>query len=221
MNENLINSQMRVRRLVFMALFTALAYTSTLIIHPKVMFLTFDVKDAIITLAAMSFGPVSGVVISGLVAFIEFISISETGIYGFIMNFLSSATFSVVASVIYKYKKTMLGGIIGLVASVFGTTAVMLLANILITPNFMKSSTEEVLKFIPTMLLPFNFLKSMANAGLVIGFYKPVSNALKAARAVKRKEEEKLKFDKTTVILLCCAVLISAAAIFVMFTVMK
>ena len=39
------------------------------------MFLTFDVKDAIITLAAMSFGPVSGVVISGLVAFIEFISI--------------------------------------------------------------------------------------------------------------------------------------------------
>ena len=220
MNENLINSQMRVRRLVFMALFTALAYTSTLIIHPKVMFLTFDVKDAIITLAAMSFGPVAGVVISGLVAFIEFISISETGIYGFIMNFLSSATFSVVASVIYKYKKTMLGGIIGLVASVFGTTAVMLLANILITPYFMKSSTEEVLKLIPTMLLPFNFLKSMANAGLVIGFYKPVSNALKAARAVKRKEEEKLKFDKTTVILLLCALAVTAAAITVMFVVM-
>ncbi len=220
MNDKMINSQMRVRKLVFMALFTALAYASTLIVHPKIMFLTFDVKDAIITLASMSFGPLAGVVISGLVAFIEFITISETGIYGLIMNFLSSATFAAVASLIYKYKKTMLGGIIGLVASVFATTSMMLLANILITPYFMKSTTEEVLKLIPTILLPFNFLKAMANAGLVIGFYKPVSNALKAVHAVQRKEDEKLKFDKTTVVLLLCALAITAAAIIVMFAVM-
>ena len=102
MKNSIGNSQTKVRRLVFMALFTALAFASTLIIHPKVLFLTFDIKDAIITLAAMAFGPVSGVIISALVAFIEFISISETGIYGFIMNFVSSATFSLTASLVYK-----------------------------------------------------------------------------------------------------------------------
>ena len=74
---------------------------------------------------------------------------------------------------------------------------------------------------IPTILLPFNFVKALANAGLVIGFYKPISNALKAVGALRRKEDEKLKFDKTTVILLFCAVIVSAAAIVIMFTVMK
>ena len=180
MNNNLIKSRERVKRLVFIALFAALAYASTMIIHPKVLFLTFDVKDAVITLAAMAFGPVSGVVISFLAALIELITISETGIYGFIMNFLGSAVFSLTASIIYKYKKTLAGGIIGLAAAVFSMTATMLLANIFVTPFFMKSSTEEVIKMIPTILLPFNFLKALANAGLVIGFYKPISNALKA-----------------------------------------
>ena len=208
------------KRLVFIALFTALAFSSTLVIHPKVLFLTFDVKDAIITLAAMAFGPVAGALISFLVALIELITISETGIYGFIMNFCSSAVFSVTASLIYKYKKTLFGGIIGLVSSVFATTAVMMLANMLVTPLFMKTSTEEVLKMIPTILLPFNFLKSLANAALVVGFYKPVSNALKAVGAIKRKEDEKLKFDKRTVILLLCAAAISATAIVIMFIVM-
>ena len=220
MNRNLINSQMRVRKLVFMALFTALAYVSTFIIHPKVMFLTFDVKDAIITLASMSFGPIAGVVISALAAFIEFISISDTGLYGLIMNFLSSATFAVTASIIYKYKKTLFGGIIGLVAAVFATVAVMIVANIVVTPLFMKTSTEDVLQLIPKILLPFNLLKALANAGLVIGFYKPVSNALKAVRAVKISENEKLKFDKTTVILFLCAAAITVTALLVMFNVM-
>ncbi len=220
MNNNLIKSRERVKRLVFIALFTALAFSSTLVIHPKVLFLTFDVKDAIITLAAMAFGPAAGVLISFLVALIELITISETGIYGFIMNFCSSAVFSATASLIYKYKKTLFGGIVGLVSSVFATTAFMMLANMLVTPLFIETSTDEVLKMIPTILLPFNFLKAVANAALVIGFYKPVSNALKAVGAIKRKEDEKLKFDKKTVILLLCAAAISATAIVIMFVVM-
>ena len=126
MNNNLIKSRERVKRLVFIALFAALAYASTMIIHPKVLFLTFDVKDAVITLAAMAFGPVAGVTISFLAALIELVTISETGIYGFIMNFLGSAVFSLTASLIYKHKKTLIGGIIGLATAVFSMTAVML-----------------------------------------------------------------------------------------------
>lgn len=219
MNNNLTRSHEKIKRLVFVALFTALAYASTLIIHPKVMFLTFDVKDSVITLAAMAFGPISGVVISFLAAVIEFITMGETGVYGFIMNFIGSSIFSVTAALIYKYKKTLWGGIVGLVTAVFTMTAAMLLANIVVTPYFMKTSTEEVLKLLPTLLLPFNFLKALANAGLVIGFYKPVSNALKAAGAIKMKEDEKLKFDKITLILLICAAFVSAVSVVVMFTV--
>ena len=137
------------------------------------------------------------------------------------MNFLSSTAFSVTASLIYKHKKTLFGGIIGLVASVFATTATMMLANLVITPFFMKTSTEQVIKLIPVLLLPFNFLKALTNAALVIGFYKPVSNALKAVGAVKRRGEEKLKFDKITIVLLALSAFIAAISIVVIFTVIK
>ena len=221
MNNNLMKSRERVKRLVFIALFTALAYASTLIIHPKVMFLTFDVKDTVITLAAMAFGPVTGVVISFLTALIELISISETGIYGFIMNFCGSAVFSLTASLMYKHKKTLAGGIIGLCTAVFSMTAAMLLANILITPYFMKSSAEAVIKLIPTVLLPFNFLKALTNAALVIGFYKPVSNALKSVGAIKKKNDERLKLDKTTLIMIAVAVIVVAVSLTIMFNIVR
>ena len=220
MNNNLIKSRERVKRLVFIALFAALAYASTLIIHPKVLFLTFDVKDTVITLAAMSFGPLAGVIISFLTALIELVTISETGIYGFVMNFCGSAVFSVTASLIYKHKKTFVGGIIGLVAAVFSMTAAMLLANILVTPYFMKSSTEEVIKMIPTVLLPFNFLKALTNAAFVIGLYKPMSNALKSVGAIRKKDDEELRLDKTTVILVAVAAAIAAVSMTIMFNVM-
>ena len=220
MNNNLIKSRERVKRLVFIALFAALAYASTLIIHPKVLFLTFDVKDTVITLAAMSFGPLAGVIISFLTALIELVTISETGIYGFVMNFCGSAVFSVTASLIYKHKKTFVGGIIGLVAAVFSMTAAMLLANILVTPYFMKSSTEEVIKMIPTVLLPFNFLKALTNAAFIIGLYKPMSSALKSVGAIKKKDDEELRLDKTTVILVAIAAAIAAISMTIMFTVM-
>ena len=220
MNNNLIKSRERVKRLVFLALFAALAYASTLIIHPKVLFLTFDVKDTVITLAAMSFGPLAGVIISFLTALIELVTISETGIYGFVMNFCGSAVFSVTASLIYKHKKTFVGGIIGLVAAVFSMTAAMLLANILVTPYFMKSSTEEVIKMIPTVLLPFNFLKALTNAAFIIGLYKPMSNALKSVGAIRKKDDEELRLDKTTVILVAVAAAIAAVSMTIMFNVM-
>ena len=53
--------------------------------------LTFDFKDAILSINALLFGPLTGVVSAALVALVEFITVSDTGVYGLIMNFLSSA----------------------------------------------------------------------------------------------------------------------------------
>ena len=121
------HSRFSVRRMIILALFTALAYVVMLMIHFPIAFLTLDVKDAIITLCGLSFGPLSALFISVVVPFLELIGGSPTGIYGFAMNVLGSATFSVTASLIYKYKKSFLGAIVGLVSGVFALTAVMLL----------------------------------------------------------------------------------------------
>lgn len=171
-----------IKQLVLLALFCALAYATTFLIHIKVMFLTFDAKDAIITLAGLLFGPVSSLAISLVVSFVELVSISDTQFWGFLMNFLSSAAFSCTAALIYKFKRNIKGAVIGLTASVFVTTAVMMVLNLLITPIYTGQPTAAVASMIPTLLFPFNLTKSILNMALVLILYKPVSRALKATK---------------------------------------
>ena len=101
-------------RLVMMALFTALAYATMFVINIKVSFLTFDAKDAVLTIGGLLFGPIAAAAMSFAVALIEMVTVSTTGIYGFVMNFLSSAAFAVTAAWIYKYKRDMIGATLGL-----------------------------------------------------------------------------------------------------------
>ena len=100
----------KIKRMTGVAMFTALAYLTMIVLRiPDIGgFLTMDLKDVIITISAMFFGPISAVFISITVPFLEFLTISGTGVYGLIMNILSSLTFSLTASLIYKYKKTPL-----------------------------------------------------------------------------------------------------------------
>ncbi len=170
-----------IRRTVITAVFAALAYALMLVFHFKVQFLTFDLKDAVITIAGLLLGPVAALVISLLVAVLE-LTVSDTGIYGFIMNFASSATFSVVASLVYQYRKRLAGAILGLISAVLALVAVMMALNLVVTPFFMGVSAHDVAAMIPTLFLPFNAVKALANAALVLILYKPVSRAMVAAR---------------------------------------
>ena len=167
------------------ALFCALAIASTYIMHIKVMFLTFDAKDAVITIAGLLFGPIYSIAISLVVSLVEFITIGDAGFWGFLMDFLSTAIYSTVCALIYKYKKNIKGAAIGLVSSIFAMTAFMLLFNLFIvpiyTPNF---TTAAVAKMVPTLFLPFNLTKATLNAAIVLILYKPVSTALKAAKVL-------------------------------------
>ena len=83
------NTKFDTKRLVGMAMFAALAYAVTFVFRIPVMFLTFDAKDAIIIISSLIYGPLAGVFISLTVALLELITISGTGVYGFIMNFAS------------------------------------------------------------------------------------------------------------------------------------
>ena len=110
------------RRMVMIGLFSAMAYVVMLLLHIKVSFLTLDVKDAVITLCGLYFGPVSALIISVLVPLLEFITVSTTGVYGLIMNILGSVSFSVTVSLIYKYKKTLWGAMLALFTGAFATS---------------------------------------------------------------------------------------------------
>lgn len=170
------------KRMAVIALFCAIAYATMFVLRIKVSFLSFDAKDAVITIAAMLFGPGTGALISLIVATLELITVSDTGIYGWVMNFVSSAVFSMLASAIYRRSRKLSAAVVGLVSSVIGMTAVMLVMNLVITPLYTGWSAAEVADIIPTLLLPFNLTKAALNAALVMILYKPISMALKKAR---------------------------------------
>ncbi len=210
-NQNKKRFSFDTKRIVGMAMFAALAYGVTFVFRIPVEFLTFDAKDAVLTIAAFIYGPAAAVIMSLIPALIEFITISSTGFWGFLMNFASSACFSFTASVIYKYKRSFNGAIVGLYATVLATTVLMMVMNILVTPIYMKVPREVVLDLLPTLLLPFNFAKALMNAAIAMLIYKPVSIAMKRAKLIEGKMEA--KFNKQSVIMLIIGAATLAVAV--------
>ena len=179
-----MKKHINIQKIVGIATFSALAFVVSLLVRFPVMFLTFDAKDAVITLAGFIFGPISALITSLLAATIE-LSISDTGIYGFIMNFASSATFSFIASLIYKQKRTYLGSILAFYTASACLVAVMIVLNIFVTPFYMGVPRSVVIDYIPSLFLPFNGAKALMNSAIAMLLYKPVITALRRARLIK------------------------------------
>lgn len=171
----------RTRTMVAVGVFAALAYVCCAVFHFKAGFLSFDLKDAVMAVAAMLFGPLYGLAMVIVVSLIEFVTISTTEVYGLIMNIISSSVFVCVGSLIYSRKRDLAGAVIGMAASIVATVAVMMGANLVLTPLYMGVSMTDVAKMIPTVLLPFNLTKTLFNASLVFIFYKPLSGIIRAA----------------------------------------
>ena len=207
------------RRIVLIALFGALSYALMLLVHFPIAFLTLDVKDVIITLAGLYFGPSAALILSVLVPLLEWITVSDTGVYGFVMNFLGSATFSVTASLIYHWRKSFFGAIVGLCSGVAAMIAAMMMFNLLVTPFYLGAPVSEVQKLIPTLLLPFNAVKGVFNASLVLLFYKPISGVMQRAGVLPRSEHP-FRLDVRTVLVTLCALLLVAGSLIVIFLVL-
>ncbi len=196
------------QRMAGIAIFSSLAVVVALVckvIPPVAGFLSLDAKDSVIAIASFVYGPTSAVAIAFIASFIEFLTFSTTGWYGFIMNFASSAVFSLCASMIYKKWRTLNGALSGFITAIACTTATMLVLNILVTPVYMKSigvpmDSAGVIAMIPKVLLPFNFAKTLLNSSIAMLIYKPMSLVLKRMKLVQGKIQT--KFNRNSVIIL-------------------
>lgn len=182
------------KKYVGISIFASLAFITAFfcnVIPPVAGFLSLDVKDAVIAIASFVYGPISAVIISFIAAFIELITFSTTGWYGFVMNFASSAVFSLTASLIYKKVRSLNGALVSFGAAVALTTGVMLCLNKFVTPIYLFDylgampeavAREYVSSILPTILLPFNFAKSLLNSSVAMLLYKPIVSALRKAK---------------------------------------
>ena len=184
------NSQ-RIKMVVTLGMLVAIAYAVMWVCKPipKVFgILQFDLKDAVIVIGGLIFGPLAAAASAFAVTLIEMVTASGTGPVGMLMNFLSTASFCVTASFIYKRRRTQVGAVVGLTAGVAAMVVVMLLWNYLITPIYQKIPRDVIVGMLPTLFLPFNLVKGGLNMAAALLLYKPVVGALRAARLVPESD---------------------------------
>lgn len=173
------NTQEKTKKLATAAIFCALAFLSALLPVPKVQFLSFDIKDTVIATGSLLLGPGVAISLSLAVPILEFITVGSTGLWGLLMDVISTAAFSVTASLVYRLRKTLSGALLSLGAAALLQVAMMMLANIVITPLYTGAPREVVISMLLPLLLPFNAVKSVFNASLVMLLYKPTSEVLR------------------------------------------
>ncbi len=205
------------RRIVLLALFGAFSYVLMLLVHFPISFLTLDVKDSVLILCGLYFGPGAACLLSVLVPVMELMTVSTTGLYGLIMNILSSMTFSVTVGVIYKYKKSFSGALIGLLCGVCAMVAVMMAFNLLVTPYYIGITVADVQAMIPTLLFPFNLVKGVLNAGLVLLLYKPLSAVMQHLGVLPPSEHPYRMSFRTVAVMFAALVLIGISLLLIFF----
>ena len=175
------------KKMVTLAVLCAIAYAVMYIsrmLPPIVLFLKYDPKDIVIMLGGYIWGPLSAVLMSVVVSFLELITVSETGWIGFIMNVLSTCMFACPAIIIYRKHPGVKTALLGLFCGVLLSTSTMLLWNYLITPLYMKISREAIKAMLVPAFLPFNLIKGTANSAIVLIIFNPLVTALRKAGTI-------------------------------------
>ena len=198
-------------KLTTLAMLSAISYIVMAVGRiPVVLFLKYDPKDVIITIGGFIFGPLSAFVISLLVSFVEMLTVSDTGIIGFVMNVISTCAFACTAAYIYQRNRTLKGAIGGLISGSILMTAVMLLWNYIITPIYLGYPREAVVKLLVPAILPFNLLKAGLNLAITMLLYKPIVTTLRKSNLISESiQAEQTKKFNPGVMLVSAIVLVS------------
>lgn len=169
-----------IRKLCTMALLIALSVVMFTIFRfppfPVVAnHLEYDMADVPILIGSFMFGPLAGLVLSLFASVIQGITVSaQSGPVGILMHFIATGAFAVTAGVIYKFSKTYLGAIIGLICGTLAMAAVMVPANLIFTVRFYHVPYEIVKGMLLPVIIPFNLLKAGINSVIIFLLYKPV-----------------------------------------------
>lgn len=192
----------KTRKLTVMAVMAALSVALVAMIHfpvfPAVAFLEYDPADIAILICGFAFGPVAGICVTAVAALIQGLTVSaSSGIYGIIMHLIATGTYVTVASLVYQKHKTKEYAALSLLFGTLAMAAIMVPANLLITPYFMGAPVAGIVDLLPYIVL-FNLVKAGANGIITFFVYKSISKLLykldakdtgKTAPAAAKKEK--------------------------------
>ena len=177
------NVSKKTSTLAKLGILAAISVVLVAIVHfpliPAAAFLEYDPADVPILLGTFALGPAAGILLTLVASVIQGLTVSaSSGWYGILMHVIATGTYVLVAGNIYKAHKTKKQAILALVCGTLAMAAVMVPANLLITPIFMGAPRAAVAAMIPTAILPFNLLKAGINSVITFLLYKRVSPLL-------------------------------------------
>jgi riboflavin transporter FmnP len=96
------------------------------------------------------------------------------------MHFIAIGGYASAAGLVYRYKKTRVGAIVGMAIGTVLMTLLMIPANLIITPLYTGAPVEAVKALLLPGIIPVNLIKGVITAILAFMLYKRVSGFLHA-----------------------------------------
>lgn len=182
----------KTNKLVRIAVLSALSIVLVMLIKfpiiPSAPFLEYEPGDVPMLIAAFMYGPIAGLVMTIIVSTIQAFTVSAAaGWVGLVMHVIATGTFVVVSGVIYRKFHTFKGAFAALALGSIAMVLIMIPSNLFFSVKFYGIPYDAVIAMLPTAILPFNLIKSLANSLLVILVYKPLTRFLRGAGRVEKK----------------------------------
>lgn len=178
-NPTVTSQQKSTVKLAKMGMLVAISIVLVAIIRipmPGATFLEYDPADIPILIGTFAFGPISGFVLTVVTSVIQGLTVSaQSGVYGIIMHIIATGTFVLVAGNIYKHNKTRKNAAIAIGIGALSMVAIMIPANLFITPFFMGAPRAAVAGLLLPAIIPFNLIKAGLNGIIVFILYKRIS----------------------------------------------
>jgi riboflavin transporter FmnP len=177
------NTKNTIFRLSAMAMLAALSVAGTAVLHlpilPAAPFLEYDPADIFILLAGLFFGWQSGLLVLLAAAGAQALTVSAaSGLYGFAMHIAATGALLLTACLLReKLLKKNVWLPLCLLLGCLAMTAVMVPANLLITPLFMGAPRQAVVDLLLPAIIPFNAIKSVINSAVAFPVYVALSAA--------------------------------------------
>lgn len=195
------------RRLAVTGILAALAVVLMYLEFPIPLmptFLKFDFSEIPVLIAGFALGPLSAVVVE-LIKNLAHYPVTQSAGVGELANFVIGCALVVPASLIYKYKRTRSGALIGLAAGTLIMTAVASIGNYFVMiPFYAKvigfpmeaifaaanAAGNKLVTDLWTLILyvfiPFNLLKGIVVSLVVLLIYKKISHLINSKRFLNR-----------------------------------
>ncbi len=156
-------------RMVKLGMLTALSiilvYASHFPIFPAASYLEYDMADVPILIGTFLYGPWWGLGLTAVVSVLQWLLVSPQSLWvGAIMHFLATGSYVVAAGLIYSHNKTRKAAIIGMAIGAVLQTLMMIPMNLVFTVHFFGVPREAVVALLPTAIITFNAIKTVANS---------------------------------------------------------